>query len=100
MHFSRHEKQLIYVIHSLEASTLSVSNKFTLLTHPQLFIVYVYNLSPKQQKMLPTELQQFDEVFPELVCGLTEKGFPQDDLTDAMTWFRRVCNHLLYPNPC
>ena len=52
------------------------------------------NKSTEHKPHAVTELQLFDEVFPELVTELTDKGIPDQDVQDAMTWFKRV-NYVL-----
>ena len=48
--------------------------------------------SKKMAKVEKTELDYFDDLFPQLVNDLTAPGQKENKITDALHWFKRVTN--------
>lgn len=45
--------------------------------------------NPKKTKVA-SELEQFDDIFPELVESLTKIGLKDNQICDAVSWFKEV----------
>ena len=44
----------------------------------------------KQAKLEPSELEIFDEIFPQLVDNITQFSSKEQDIAPALNWFKRV----------
>lgn len=47
----------------------------------------------KKAKSDKTDLEHFDELFPVLVEDLTKYGLKDGEISDAMEWFKKVCEY-------